>query len=151
MYLSRSQDRFLYIDALQLQPIKLNLGFTKNADMKDVFRVLKQSSQNRTDREEEQGISAMGSEAKVNHSIVSNFPRLLAEFALNLTSDISPSPVKLNGMEISYLCKTQHQLITSLQSHYFGAILRQLYKIVGSFDFLGDPIGVLNQVCYLLE
>lgn len=26
-----------------------------------------------------------------------------------------------------------------------GALLRQLYKIVGSFDFLGDPVGVLSQ------
>lgn len=38
------------------------------------------------------------------------------------------------------------QLTNSLQSHYIGALLRQLYKIVGSFDFLGDPVGVLSQV-----
>lgn len=37
------------------------------------------------------------------------------------------------------------QLTNSLQSHYIGALLRQLYKIVGSFDFLGDPVGVLSQ------
>lgn len=46
----------------------------------------------------------------------------------------------------STCCVTTIQLTNSLQSHYIGALLRQLYKIVGSFDFLGDPVGVLSQV-----
>ncbi|CAM9342942.1 unnamed protein product, partial [Sphacelaria rigidula] len=43
-------------------------------------------------------------------------------------------------------CINLIQLTNSLQNHYIGALLRQLYKIVGSFDFLGDPVGVLSQV-----
>ncbi|CAM9210979.1 unnamed protein product, partial [Choristocarpus tenellus] len=38
------------------------------------------------------------------------------------------------------------QLASSLQSHYVSALLRQLYKIVGSFDFLGDPVGSFSQL-----
>ncbi|CAN0497574.1 unnamed protein product, partial [Ectocarpus sp. 12 AP-2014] len=49
-------------------------------------------------------------------------------------------------MKIPHLWNTPRQLTNSLQSHYIGALLRQLYKIVGSFDFLGDPVGVLSQL-----
>jgi Vacuolar-sorting-associated 13 protein C-terminal len=84
------------------------------------------------------------SSTTVNHSLISNLPRLLGQFAINLTNDISTSAVRLNGMEISHLCKTRRQLVRTLQAHYIGALLRQLYKIVGSFDFLGDPLGALR-------
>jgi Vacuolar-sorting-associated 13 protein C-terminal len=47
-------------------------------------------------------------------------------------------------MAIRHLCKTRRQLVRTLQGRYINALLRQLYKIVGSFDFLGDPIGALR-------
>ena len=39
-----------------------------------------------------------------------NFPRLLLEFVINLTNDISTSPVRLNGMKISHLWNTPRQV-----------------------------------------
>ncbi len=144
----------LYIGTLQIHPVKLNMSFTKNSDSKEVFRVMRaQERRASTNREVEWGeqmplqeISKMRNSDTVSYSIVSKFSRSLAEFAIHLTNDISPSPVRLNGMEICDFCKTQDQLILSLENHYFDALIRQLYKIVGSFDFLGDPVGVLSQL-----
>lgn len=39
-----------------------------------------------------------------------SFPRLLLEFVINLTNDISTSPVKLNGMKIPHLWNTPRQV-----------------------------------------
>lgn len=53
----------------------------------------------------------------------------------------------LPGARKPATCFANAQFTETLQSHYIGALLRQLYKIVGSFDFLGDPVGVISQVC----
>jgi Vacuolar-sorting-associated 13 protein C-terminal len=142
--------------------LQVNLSFTKNADLKELFKLIGQKEQEQVAWEWEQGhIGVHNSSANnsfassssdqqgsssttVNHSLISNLPRLLGQFAINLTNDISTSAVRLNGMEISHLCKTRRQLVRTLQAHYIGALLRQLYKIVGSFDFLGDPLGALR-------
>ncbi len=145
---------YLYVRTLQIHPVKLNMSFTKNSDSKEVFRVLRaQERQASIDRDVDWGEQMLVQEASkmrnsdtVSYSIASNFPRFLAEFAINLTNDISPSPVRLNGIEISDVCKTRDQLVLSLENHYFDVLIRQLYKIVGSFDFLGDPVGVLSQL-----
>ncbi len=145
----------LYIRTLQIHPVKLNVSFTKNSDSKEVFTVLRaQERRASIDRDVEdwgeqipmKEISQMRNSDTVSYSIASNFPRFLAEFAINLTNDISPSPVRLNGMEICDVCKTLDQLVLSLENHYFDALIRQLYKIVGSFNFLGNPVGVLSQL-----
>lgn len=39
-----------------------------------------------------------------------SFPRLLLEFVINLTNDISTSPVRLNGMKIPHLWNTPRQV-----------------------------------------
>ncbi len=145
---------YLYVRTLQIHPVKLNMSFTKNSDSKEVFRVLRaQERQASIDRDVDWGeqmlvqeTSKMRNSDTISYSIASNFPRFLAEFAINLTNDISPSPVRLNGMEIFDVCKTRDQLVLSLENHYFDALIRQLYKIVGSFDFLGDPVGALSQL-----
>ncbi|CAN0139777.1 unnamed protein product, partial [Laminaria digitata] len=143
------EELHVYIAAMQLFPIKLNFSFIKNADVKDLFRLLDQREQEKMEWEWlEGGIEGRAKVAplSLSHGLAGNFPRLLLEFVINLTNDISTSPVRLNGMKIPHLWNTPRQLANSLQSHYVGALLRQLYKIVGSFDFLGDPVGVLSQL-----
>ncbi len=145
---------YMYVRTLQIHPVKLNVSFTKNSDSKEVFKVLRaQERQASLDRDMDWGEQMLFQETikmrrsdTVSYSIASSFPRFLAEFAINLTNDISPSPVRLNGMEIFDVCKTCDQLVLSLENHYFDALLRQLYKIVGSFEFLGDPVGALSQL-----
>ncbi|CAM9467202.1 unnamed protein product [Chrysoparadoxa australica] len=141
---ARADGMHLYVEVLYLHPIKLNFSFIKNADIKRLFRLLNQ----REDKMERMagGGSFEPQLVAVNHSIVSNFPRLLLEFVINLTNDINSSTVKLNALQFVHVWKTPQGLAHRLQSHYIGALLRQLYKVVGSFDFLGDPIGVFSQV-----
>lgn len=47
----------------------------------------------------------------VSECQAANFPRLLLEFVINLTNDISTSPVRLNGMKIPHLWNTPRQVM----------------------------------------
>ncbi|CAN0408041.1 unnamed protein product, partial [Ascophyllum nodosum] len=72
--------RYVYIAAMHLFPIKLNFSFIKNADVKELFRL-----QDRGDGR------VRASPHFRSLGLSSSFPRLLLEFVINLTNDISPS------------------------------------------------------------
>jgi len=36
--------------------------------------------------------------------------------------------------------------VSSVRKHYKAQLVQQLYKLVGSFEFLGNPVGLVNNL-----
>lgn len=59
---------------------------------------------------------------------------------------VSGAPVTLNQLKIESARMTQGQLITRLIQHYQNEGLSQLYRVLASADFLGNPAGLFSNV-----
>ncbi|OMJ76662.1 hypothetical protein SteCoe_23935 [Stentor coeruleus] len=74
-----------------------------------------------------------------------NFIQILADLGLALTS-IESTELKLAGYKISNLLQPRSQFISSMINHYKSQGIRELYKIVGSVELLGNPFALINSL-----
>lgn len=56
------------------------------------------------------------------------------------------SPIALEGFQATHMLGTPVIFIDSVKKHYKHVLERQAIKILGSFDFLGNPVGLINDV-----
>ena len=60
--------------------------------------------------------------------------------------NVNDAPVKLNALMLENARITVPALIANIQSHYTQEVIRQMHIILGSADFLGNPVGLFNNV-----
>ncbi|KAF8974033.1 vacuolar protein sorting-associated protein 13 [Flammula alnicola] len=107
----------LYFEVLELQPIKLSLSFM------------------RTER--------VNSEEKLS---IRN-PLAVVVNALTMTvGNINDAPLEMNALAIKDMRLTMPELSSRITYHYRQDVLRQLYRILGSADFIGNPVGLFTNV-----
>ncbi|KAG7665092.1 VPS13 [[Candida] subhashii] len=107
----------VYFEALHLQPIKANISFV------------------RTER--------------INAEDKGSSQNTLMFFFNVLTmaiGNINDAPIKLNALFIENIRVPIPILMDSVQIHYSQAFFYQLHNILGSADFLGNPVGLFNQI-----
>ncbi|KZT65144.1 vacuolar protein sorting-associated protein 13 [Daedalea quercina L-15889] len=107
----------LYFEVLELQPIRLAISFM------------------RTER--------LNSEDKL--SIRNPFAVVINAIAMAI-GNINDAPLEMNALAIKDMRLTLPDLQNRIMHHYRQEILRQLYRILGSADFIGNPVGLFNNV-----
>lgn len=60
--------------------------------------------------------------------------------------NINDAPVELNALAIKDMRLTLPELQSRVAYRYRQDILRQLYRILGSADFIGNPVGLFTNV-----
>lgn len=60
--------------------------------------------------------------------------------------NINDAPIKLNALFIENIRIPLPILLQSIQTHYGQSVFYQLHKILGSADFLGNPVGLFNNL-----
>ncbi|KAI9512588.1 hypothetical protein F5148DRAFT_973480 [Russula earlei] len=109
-------ERDLYFEVLELQPISLSLSFE------------------RTDR-----LSGEKLELRNPLAVVVN--------ALTMAvGNVKDAPLRMNALAITDMRLTAVDLQTRIMYHYRQDVLRQLYRILGSADFIGNPVGLFTNV-----
>ncbi|KAL9189742.1 hypothetical protein ACHAXT_009417 [Thalassiosira profunda] len=67
---------------------------------------------------------------------------------INIISAVFPSiseaPIRFQERQILHVFESEGDIFTSLKSFYTSEALSQIYKIVGSLDFVGNPTMVLT-------
>lgn len=126
----------LYIDHFYVAPIMINISFIMNPQALSATSVdLDKKFRNGPD------------DASISeHSTLNLFLWQVGEVVLDLTSSITDAPIKLNGMTVNHLFKTWGEVSSILQDHYLNSALGQLYRIVGSLDLVGNPVGLLSSL-----
>jgi len=64
---------------------------------------------------------------------------------IGLLTDLEDAPLLLPGIFLPHLFHTK-DLLTKLQQHYTSALLKHLHWLIGSADFLGNPVRLFNNV-----
>ncbi|KAJ8084002.1 Vacuolar protein sorting-associated protein 13 [Marasmius tenuissimus] len=107
----------IYFEVLELQPIKLSLSFM------------------RADR--------VSSEEKL--SIRNPLAVVLNALTMAL-GNVNDAPLELNALAIKDVRLTTIELQTRIMYHYRQDVIRQLYRFLGSADFIGNPVGLFTNV-----
>lgn len=111
------QGQDVYFELLHLQPMQLDLSFV------------------RTER-----INAEDTASSSNPLV----------FFVNVMTmsigNVNDAPLRLNSLMLENARVSVPTLVTNIQTHYTQEILRQVHIILGSADFLGNPVGLFNNV-----
>ncbi|KAF1325450.1 Vacuolar protein sorting-associated protein, partial [Globisporangium splendens] len=103
---------------LLLCPVKVNVTFTSTADRSLLLSLLSPDL----------------------YSILST----LISAAAALVSNLDKAPIKIPEFYVENLLETTHTLAFYAMQHYLHHGLRSWYNIMGSVDFLGNPIGLVS-------
>lgn len=60
--------------------------------------------------------------------------------------NINDAPITFNAIVLEDLHTSPEGLLTQLISKYRSEALRQIHKVVGSADFIGNPVGLFNNI-----
>ena len=107
----------VYIEILHLQPIALNLSFMS------------------TDHDE---VDETESSRTLFFYIFNMLTMVLG--------NVNEAPVRLNALVIENVRLSKQVLLNRVAYHYGQGVLFQVHRILGSADFLGNPVGLFNNV-----
>ncbi|SCU93408.1 LADA_0G02938g1_1 [Lachancea dasiensis] len=60
--------------------------------------------------------------------------------------NINDAPIKLNSLFLDNVKVPVPMLMNAIQTHYGQQFFYQIHKILGSADFLGNPVGLFNNI-----
>jgi vacuolar protein sorting-associated protein 13A/C len=131
----------LYFEVLELQPIRLSASFMRtervSSDEKYRFHLHLILVANIDDF----------SLFFTNNRLSIRNPVAVVLNALTMTvGNVNDAPLELNALAIKDIRLTMPVLQERITHHYRQEILRQLYRILGSADFIGNPVGLFNNV-----
>jgi vacuolar protein sorting-associated protein 13A/C len=107
----------IYFELLHLQPMQFDLSFV------------------RTER------------INAEDTMTSSNPLMFAVNVLTMSiGNVNDAPVRYNALMLENARVSFGALLNNIKSHYVQESLRQVHIILGSADFLGNPVGLFNNV-----
>lgn len=109
----------MYFEILHIQPAQMDLSFVRTSE--------------RTDEEEEKGSSEN--------------PLMFFFNVLTMAlGNINDAPIRLNALLIENVHIPMPMLMQSISAHYRQNFFYQIHMVLGSADFLGNPVGLFNNM-----
>ena len=110
------QGQDFYFELLHIQPMQLDLSFV------------------RTER-----INA--------EDTVSSNPMMFFVNVMTMSiGNVNDAPIRLNALMLENARVSIPALIANIREHYTQEVLRQIHIVLGSADFLGNPVGLFNNL-----
>ncbi|EEP80464.1 conserved hypothetical protein [Uncinocarpus reesii 1704] len=107
----------VYFELLHIQPMQLDLSFV------------------RTER------------VNVEDTVESSNPLMFFVNVMTMSiGNVNDAPVRLNALILENARISLPVLLTNMTNHYTQDFLRQVHIVLGSADFLGNPVGLFNTV-----
>lgn len=111
------QGQDVYFELLHLQPMQLDLSFV------------------RTER------------INAEDTMQSSNPLMFFVNIMTMSiGNVNDAPLRMNALMLENARVTIPALIANIKSHYTQECIRQIHIVLGSADFLGNPVGLFNNV-----
>lgn len=124
----------LYFEVLELQPIRLTLSFVRTERVSS----------------EDKCVSRLFPEECHSDSVLRLSIRNPLAVILNALTmavgNVNDASLEMNALAIKDMRLTMPDLQARIMYHYRQEVLRQLYRILGSADFIGNPVGLFTNV-----
>ncbi len=114
-----TQSDILYFELFQIHPIKINFTFSKLEGQ--VF--------DETTAQSEESYNPF---------------ETLANMFTAVMGSVSNAPLKFNTLILEHPIVRQGVLLTLIKQHYKDQAISQVHRIIGSADFLGNPVGLFS-------
>ena len=125
-----------YFEVLELQPIKLTISF---------MRTERVSSDEKYVDNLYSSIYSLIYLAISRMGIRNPFAVVLNAVTMAV-GNINDAPLEMNALAIKDMRLNLPELQQRIMYHYRQEVLRQLYRILGSADFIGNPVGLFTNV-----
>eukprot|EP00953_Heterococcus_sp_UTEX-ZZ885_P038161 19594-Heterococcus_DN1.PRE.4 len=142
----------LYLEKFDIAPIQLHLSFTlaaaahHAADSSGNHGVHSAAVDHTGDDTVSTGLASSSTSSSTATSTAAN-PLFLLVKAMGATlANIENAPLHMRQVSIRDKLASPQQLVALLIGHYTRQALGQAYKIVGSAELLGNPIGLLQSL-----
>lgn len=112
---SAEESRLLYFENFQIHPIRINLTFTRTE-----------------------------SRPSESQSTVYNPLAAIINVLTMAMGNITDAPLRFNALLLEHPIVHQRTLFAVIYDHYSTGAIGQLHRIVGSADFIGNPVGLFN-------
>lgn len=110
------QGQDVYFELLHLQPMQLDLSFVRT-----------------------EHINA--------EDTLSNNPMMFFVNIMTMSiGNVNDAPIRLNALMLENARVSIPALMANIQNHYTQEFLRQIHIVLGSADFLGNPVGLFNNI-----
>ncbi|KAF2739591.1 vacuolar protein sorting-associated protein 13 [Polyplosphaeria fusca] len=107
----------IYFELLHLQPMQIDLSFV------------------RTER------------INAEDTMTSSNPFMFAVNVLTMSiGNVNDAPIRYNALMLENARVSTEALINNIKNHYVQESLRQVHVVIGSADFLGNPVGLFTNV-----
>jgi hypothetical protein len=73
-------------------------------------------------------------------------PLIIVNMLKGMAGNIDRAPISLNRLVFKNLLTSRDRLVGRLIKHYTVQAAKESYKIVGSFELLGNPVGLISNV-----
>ena len=73
-------------------------------------------------------------------------PLIIVNMLKSMAGNIDRAPISLNRLVFKNLLTSRDRLVSKLIKHYTVQAAKESYKIVGSFELLGNPVGLISNV-----
>ncbi|KAL2823903.1 hypothetical protein BDW59DRAFT_148182 [Aspergillus cavernicola] len=114
---SEGASQDVYFELLHLQPMQLDISFM------------------RTER------------VNVEDTLQPSNPLMFVVDVMTMSmGNVNDAPIKLNALMIENARVSFPVLASNIQRHYTQEFIRQIHVVLGSADFLGNPVGLFNTV-----
>ncbi len=141
--------KMVYIEQLELCPVKVNISVFKNAADRKQWRAAPSGLLGELDASHLVVNNQLSSTAaRRNPRVASLFTafQLLTDVILPLVPSISDASIKLNALDITHVFQSPEEICATLQAHYTSNFLFQMYKIIGSVDIIGNPLSFASSL-----
>lgn len=111
------QGQDVYFELLHLQPMQLDLSFV------------------RTER------------INAEDTMQTSNPLMFFVNVMTMSiGNVNDAPLRLNALMLENARISTPVLISNIREHYTQEVLRQIHIVLGSADFLGNPVGLFNNI-----
>ncbi|POM58414.1 Vacuolar protein sorting-associated protein, partial [Phytophthora palmivora] len=149
---SSSETRKVYFALLHIHPMDFDITFRS-----DVFQTSTTISLHEASFKKTKIPGSHADEMKRSSSAPSSFGEVSSEESSSAMTwaipsltmhvpDLDNAPVRLNALMIEHAFGTSGDLTRRVSKYYTRQLWKQLHKILGSFDFLGNPVGFLDHI-----
>jgi len=157
---ARSQKQKMYVEQLILGLVKINLSYVKGKkqnfelsekgvyDVRDFTMVTGGGHGNGSDpKKNDQSEIFMkwsqltsDQDSALDSAGAHNLPGIIAA----VFPSVSDAPIRLQGKIVEHVFESPVEILSSLKNYYTNETLKQVYKIIGSLDFVGNPTILLS-------
>ncbi|KAJ1939026.1 Vacuolar protein sorting-associated protein 13, partial [Linderina macrospora] len=137
----------LYFEFLHIQPFKLNISFMRTQRL-DIGGDPTSARQTQSITSYNPRLAMTGSSEQAGEGVAST-PGVVAYVTNVLTmaiGNVNEAPVYLNALIMQNVRVSLPILNDRMYKHYSQEVFAQVYKVVGSANFLGNPVGLFNNI-----